>query len=95
MEECVSIVSKHAKHRLRKRSSVSKRQNILAIERGYSTDNFTGSFRRYLDKIKNKRNVNLIIYSNNIFIYGSNNILITVLNVPSKYNKCFRKKSFN
>ncbi len=96
MEKCVNIISKHAKHRLRERSSISKRQNDLAIERGYSIDNFAGSFRRYLEKIiDNSNNINLIIYSNDIFLYGNNNVLITVLDVPSKYNKCFRKKGYN
>ena len=87
-------VTNHGYKRLRERSSKSIRQNELALERGLSHEDFSGSFRRYLDKIRLKENyyTKIIVYANKIFIYNKNEDLITVLNIPSKYLKYLRKK---
>ena len=88
------LLSKHAEKRLKERSSKSLRQNKLALERGKSHENFVGSFRRYLDKIRLKKPfyTDLIVYSNCIFLYDEHKNLITVLSVPSKYHKYLRRK---
>ena len=85
----------HGNKRLRERVSVSKRQTELAIKRGYSINNYSGSFRRYLDKIKKKNDeeIHLRIYGNHIYIFNAYWILITVLNIPTKYLKYKRKET--
>lgn len=87
----------HGSKRLRERVSTSKRQVELAIKRGYSINNYSGSFRRYLDKIKKKEQeeVHLRIYGNHIYIFNIYWILITVLNIPTKYLKYKRKEVAN
>lgn len=79
---------------MRERSSKSKRLNQLAIERGISYENFSGSFRRYLDKIRLKypyQNNQVLVYGNDIFLYNNKDVLITILKVPSKYQKYLRR----
>lgn len=83
----------HGEKRLRERVTTSKRQIELAIKRGYSINCYSGSFKRYLDKIKSKDEVHLRIYGNHIYIFNQYWILITVLNVPPKYLKYKRKET--
>lgn len=81
-------VTKHAKKRLRERISVSKRQVELAIKRGNNVNDYTGSFRRYLDKIKYKDvNFHIKIYGNHIYIFNPYWYLVTALTISSKYSK--------
>ena len=81
-------VTKHAKKRLRERISVSKRQVELAIKRGNNIVDYSGSFRRYLDKIQYKdEKCHLKIYGNHIYIFNPYWFLITALTIPSKYSK--------
>ncbi|MCK4258772.1 MAG: hypothetical protein KAX49_07325 [Halanaerobiales bacterium] len=91
--ESYDDIERHPKRRMRERSSKSKRQNELALQRGVSYKEFSGSFRRYLDKVRLKKGSvgKIIVYDNNVFLYDSDEKLITVLNIPSKYLKYLTK----
>lgn len=95
MEKSQNKLSKHARKRLKERSSKSKRQSDLALSRGKPISEFTGSFRRYLDKIRLSKpfRVNILVYGDDIFIYSDKNALITVFDIPTKYNKCLRRRN--
>jgi hypothetical protein len=88
-----SRITNHGYKRLRERSSKSLRQNELALKRGVSHEHFSGSFRRYLDKVRLKEPyyTKIIVYDNNIFLYNKEGVLITVLKIPSKYLKYLRR----
>lgn len=84
-------MTKHGEQRLRSRVSTSKRQLSLVKSRGKPYTNFVGSFRRYLDKVRFQNDTYPVIYGNYIYLFGFDNSLITVLLVPSKYNKYLKK----
>lgn len=85
----MAYLTKHGAKRIRERVNVSKRQLKLVLERGKPINVYSGSFRRYLDRIRtnSKGSVYLLVYGNNIYILSYENALITVLNIPSKYAK--------
>ena len=85
----MAYLTEHGAKRIRERVNVSKRQLKLVLERGKPINVYSGSFRRYLDRIRtnSRGSVYLLIYGNNIYIFSYENALITVLNIPSKYSK--------
>ena len=85
----MAYLTEHGAKRIRERVNVSKRQLKLVLERGKPINVYSGSFRRYLDRIRinSKGSVYLLVYGNNIYILSYENALITVLNVPGKYAK--------
>jgi hypothetical protein len=91
-------ISKHAKYRIKERIGISKTLSTKladkALEFGKHPNEFTGSFRRYLDKIyfTNRAINNIRVYNNYIYLF-QNSILVTVLLVPYKYRKNFKLKS--
>lgn len=82
-------VTDHATKRLRERVVNSKRQVELAMKRGNNLTDYSGSFRRYLDRIniKNEKEIHLKIYGGHIYIFSKYWILITVIHIPTKYLK--------
>lgn len=82
--------SKHAKYRANERLNVAykaKRNQLFnrALKYGHPPADFTGEFRMYLEsKKKNKKNVGVKVYDNNIFIY-KNKLMITVFPVPERF----------
>ena len=95
MDQLYLNQSKHGQKRIRERSCKSKRQNQLALERGMDKSEFSGSFRRYLDKLTYKESyyIKLKIYANDIFLYNTDGMLVTVLNIPSKYLKYLKNSN--
>lgn len=87
-------MSNHGDKRIRERVSVSKRQKELALERGKIYTTYTGSFRRYLDKVHYKNDTSAIVYGNNIYLFGKCNVLVTVLTIPSNYKNILRNQKF-
>ena len=91
------IITDHAKDRLKERMGLNKksinRVCILALERGYKHSDFTGSFGKYLDKLylSHKNANNMRIYNNEVFIFN-NETLVTVIDIPQKYNKYIKNK---
>ena len=87
----------HAKNRIKERVNHSDRTAELALERGVSWKQYSGSFRRYLDKVIYYTDyyTEALVYNNHIFIYAVDTTekrLITVLNIPSKYLKYVKLK---
>lgn len=85
----MAYLTEHGAKRIRERVNVSKRQLKLVLERGKTINVYSGSFRRYLDKVRinSSGRTYLLVYGNNIYILGYDNALITVLNIPSRYLK--------
>lgn len=82
-----SIDRLHDRMKIPKKSSDRVVQN--ALDRGHRRTDYTGSIRRYLDKLylsHNKDADNIIVYSNMVFLFDEN-VLITVVNLPSKHLK--------
>lgn len=80
----------HGKKRVRERVGNFSEAFLEKVkEHGQGPGNWSGSFRRYLDKLSMlKKNAKLLVYGEFIYIFAVNNgQLITALNVPSKYRK--------
>ncbi len=69
--------------------SASQKQANRAFKSGITKDQISGSFRRYLDKLyfKEKTLGALRVYGEHIYLFNSDNVLITILYVPMKYKK--------
>lgn len=84
------VVSRHGEQRVRKRMGLSKKAvEKLAYEAmrdGKRRSDFSGSFRRYLDKLwfSNNQVAEIIVHSGFVFIF-INAKLVTMWNVPTKY----------
>jgi len=84
----IALLTIHGEQRIRDRIGKKIKPNISneALNNGISHYEITGSLRRYIDSLylRNKKANNIKIYNYNIFLF-SDNILITVLNLPNKY----------
>lgn len=86
------IITNHAKKRIKNRLGLNK--NVIekisneAFKNGLKHSEVKGSFKRYLDKIylSHENGNNMRIYNQKIFLFH-NNILITILDFPSRYKK--------
>lgn len=97
-------ITKHAKIRIKERINIPKqsidRTCLMVLEKGMSHKDATGRLRKYIDWLYFKYQK-----ANNIKIYGEftylfyNQILITVIPLPSDYknavHKFFKKKEHN
>ena len=83
-------VTRHADKRMRKRVGVNRSavEKIArrALADGYTRHDFQGSIRRYLDYLYhyNEEANNIRVYAEKVWIF-SDNILITVLDLPQRY----------
>lgn len=86
------IVKNHAKDRIHERmglpKSISEKIAQKALEQGLKHSDTVGNLRRYLDYIYfSHENANgMRIYNNKLFIFHGS-VLITVMDLPSKYFK--------
>lgn len=90
-------VSKHGSFRTRKRGGIPKRtvrkMVAVALERGLTYDQTTGSLRRYIDAIRLRDGT----YETVVKVYGTmtfifkENTLVTAFQTPSKYHKLVAK----
>ena len=92
-------VSAHAEERMTERLGIKKsatdRMAQRAFERGSDHSQYSGSFRRYLDKLILSHNYSakaIKIFGEHIYLFGNNMTLITVLQVPTEYKKHKPKK---
>lgn len=96
-------VTSHAGDRIRERIKLPKRATdrtaLLALERGLPVECFTGTMRKYLDKVTRTTNHQgkqaiIRIHANNVYIFseGDPPILITMWPVPKKFSGANRKK---
>ena len=83
-------VTRHADKRMRKRVGINRSavEKIArrALADGYTRHDFSGSLRRYLDYLYhyNEEANNIRVYAEKVWIF-SDNILITVLDLPQRY----------
>ena len=82
--------SKHGMKRIRKRVSVSKRQLQLVLERGRMAKEFKGTLKIYIDSVCTKNNTIGYVYGTHVYLFGQDDVFITVLNIPTKYHKQLR-----
>lgn len=79
-------ITDHARKRIKKRVGKADPEKLLgeALMSGYKHNQFTGSFRKYLDRLSITHKSTPIIHKGQIlFIAGSR--LITLYPIPSKY----------
>ncbi len=83
-------VSRHASERMRERCGLPKsaieKTARRAFEKGHKREDFSGSFRRYLDKEFHKAEGDLRIHGNHIWVF-MHGTLVTVWGIPSPYRK--------
>lgn len=83
-------VTKHAKYRIKQRmglsTTISEKIAKKALDIGIKSSDVSGGLRRYLDMLYLTRKTanNIRIYNDKIFIF-SNEILITILNLPNRF----------
>lgn len=77
----------HARKRIKQRAGGDP-QKLLekAIAEGLKPTNFTGQFRRYLDKRAYELEGQIVVYKGNIFLIKGNS-LITMYSIPQQYRK--------
>jgi hypothetical protein len=88
-----STITNHGEKRTRER--VVKVKDLPGfidkiIERGIRRRELNGSIRRYIDKLYlsfEKVGSNIRIHGNKIYILNKDYVLITVINLPTKYHK--------
>lgn len=85
-----AVLTDHGEKRVRKRMGLGKKvaPNVAnkALELGITHSEVTGSLKKYLDKLYlSHHNANNIrIYNRNIFLFH-NDILVTVIDLPSNH----------
>lgn len=90
------IVTKHGKKRIKGRVGV-KNANYnyrLARIKGKRLNSFSGNFAKFLEYLEIKSKAKVIVYNNFIYIV-KNGRLITVLNVPYKYQDYKKEEKCN
>ena len=89
-----SFVTDHAKKRIKERVSKTDYEKLFekVLKDGYDRKCFVGSFKRYLDKLCIDRKSNVKLYNRKIYVY-SNNVLITVLEIPKHYINSYLSKT--
>lgn len=90
------IITNHARKRIKERAGVGKkacyRLATNAVERGVNRTQLTGSIRRYLDKLyfSHADCTDIIVYANKVFVFVKS-VLVTVMNLPSRYIKHMKR----
>lgn len=84
-------MTNHGRYRMRKRLGLGKHATDRALararERGRATTEFRGSFRAYLNAQSYVHRASALIYGQNIYWLGRDDVLVTVYQVPAKYRK--------
>ena len=87
-------VTKHAEKRTRNRCGLPKKtvekNAAIALEKGLTHSECTGSLRKYFDYLFLSRENGagkIRIYTNYVYIFTNENLLITVIPLPQKYQK--------
>ena len=89
-------ITDHAYKRIKERCGLPKkaveRNAMLALEKGLTHQESTGSLRRYFDYLflSHKRGANIRLYGNHVYIFTSEN-LVTVLPLPNAHKKTLKK----
>ena len=92
-----AILTHHAKKRAKQRLGINKRssqkQADKALEFGLLNNEFSGSFRRYLDGLYFKYETAgaVRVYGEHVYLFNTEDVLITIMHVPTKYKRLARK----
>lgn len=99
MEQITEIkLSHHAKKRMKERCGLNKkaaeRLAIIAFTQGLTHAELRGRVKRYVDYLylKEQRANAIKIYGNEIFLFRGN-MLITVLDLPSRFTRSVQQLS--
>ena len=94
----MTIITTHGDKRARERTGITRK----AVQRmankifvgGYTPQEFSGPFRRYLDGVYGSTDSHreIRVYGEQIWVFGYENVLITVLVLPRKYRNKIRSK---
>lgn len=88
-------ISKHAKQRIKQRVGVSPKNSRMMdkiLSNGIHRKNTKGRLRKYMDRIYNYRDNSVpLLYGDKIYVFSKDNILITVLSLPSNLQKDYKK----
>lgn len=86
-------ITKHAEQRLKERANIkSSKENVVqrALLKGKTIENFDNRTQKYLCNVLSAGSQGdkfLRVFGGNIYIFGANKALITILNLPEKINK--------
>jgi len=89
-------ITDHAYKRIKERCGLPKkaveRNAMLALEKGLTHQESTGSLRRYFDYLflSHKKGANIRLYGNHVYIFTTEN-LVTVLQLPNAHKKTLKK----
>jgi len=89
-------ITDHAYKRIKERCGLPKkaveRNAKLALEKGLTHKECTGSLRRYFDYLflSHKKGANIRLYGNHVYIFTTEN-LVTVLPLPNAHKKTLKK----
>lgn len=90
-------VSKHANKRIHERINIPKKAidklAMKALEHGITHKEAKGQLSKYLDKLflAHQNNAKMRVYNQKVFIFDSNEILITVIDLPTNLRKVAEK----
>ena len=92
------IVTHHAKKRLKQRMGINKKNydkiSKRALDEGLKHSETSGLLNKYLNKIflsHDRKAGNLRVYHQKIFVFTSENILVTILQLPPHFYKIEKK----
>ena len=89
--------SKHAKKRVKERCGVNKKSADrlagMVLERGVSIEYTKGPLRKWLDVKQSNSDEDsaLYVWGDKVFIFSSENVLITCLQIPSVITRNMKK----
>lgn len=88
-------VSKHAKKRIKQRVGVSPKNSRMInkiLSEGIHRERTKGRLRKYMDRIYNYRdNSTPLLYGDKVYVFSKDDVLITVLSLPSNLQKDYKK----
>lgn len=85
-------ISRHAEKRLRERNGLNKKSMQRITERAFNEGlgykNTTGSLKKWMISLKDKRNNvdKIMVYGHQVYLFAGN-ILVTVFDVPGSLRK--------
>ena len=90
-------ISRHANKRIHERINIPKsaidKLATKALSRGITHKEATGRLSKYLDKLflAHKKGANMRIYNQKVFIFSTDETLITVIDLPTNLKKIAEK----
>lgn len=90
--ENIVYCSHHGSSRIRERCGAKKKSALRiaenAISRGQHFSETKGSVKRWLEQQLHDKSNQIYVYGDKAFVFSNNNILVTVLQIPSDIARC-------